>query len=265
MPYFRYYLAGSDIMTSSTCIIEIEGLKNQLGSRWVHDGLNLTVRPQEILAIVGGSGSGKTTLLRCILMLHKPTAGLIKIFNTEIAPASPANSLSIRRRWGVMFQQGALFSSLTVLENVTFPLRLFTQLPPKVQEKIGLLKIALVGLPADAAIKYPAQLSGGMIKRVALARAIALDPEILFLDEPTSGLDPKSAIELDDLILNLRNGLGLTVVIITHDMDLLWRISDRVAFLAAGKVLAESPIKELVNNSALLIKEYFSNVNIAAQ
>lgn len=249
-------------MATSAPLIEISGLKNYLGSQWVHNGLNLTVQPREIVAIVGGSGSGKTTLLRCILMLNKPTAGSIKIFNTEIAETAPADSSSIRRRWGVMFQQGALFSSLTVLENVTFPLRLFTRLPPKLQEQIGLLKIALVGLPPDTAIKYPAQLSGGMIKRVALARAIALDPEILFLDEPTSGLDPKSALELDDLILNLRDGLGLTVVVITHDMDLLWRISDRVAFLAKGKVWAESPIKELVKNPQPLIQDYFSHISI---
>lgn len=249
-------------MKNAAPIIEIQDLKNQFGDNWVHNGLNLTVRPREILAIVGGSGSGKTTLLRCILMLHKPNAGSIKIFNTEIAASSPADSLNIRRRWGVMFQQGALFSSLTVLENVTFPLRMFTRLSHQMQEKIGLLKIALVGLPCDAAVKYPAQLSGGMIKRVALARAIALDPEVLFLDEPTSGLDPKSAVELDELILNLRNGLGLTVVVITHDMDLLTRISDRVAFLAQGTVLAECPIQELIKNPDSLIQEYFSNVII---
>ncbi len=252
-------------LETNSPVIEIKGLKNYLGGNWVHEDLNLTVNPGEIYAIVGGSGTGKTTLLRCILMLQQPTAGSIKVCGTDVLDISPAQAFRVRRLWGVMFQQGALFSSLTVLENVMFPLRVFTHLSKAMQEKIALLKISLVGLPLDAATKYSAQLSGGMIKRAALARAIALDPDILFLDEPTSGLDPKSAVELDDLILNLRNGLGLTVVVVTHDTELLWRIADRVGFLGEGKLLAQSPIAKLVKDPHPLIQEYFSSVAVAKE
>lgn len=252
-------------LKSDQAVIAIKGLKNYLGGNWVHKDLNLTVNPGEIFAVVGGSGSGKTTLLRCILMLQQPTAGSIKVCGNDVLNLTPAQAFKVRRLWGVMFQQGALFSSLTVLENVMFPLRVFTDLPKTMQEKIALLKISLVGLPLDAATKYSAQLSGGMIKRAALARAIALDPDILFLDEPTSGLDPKSALELDDLIVSLRDGLGLTVVVVTHDAELLWRISDRVGFLGEGKLLAASPIATLVKDPHPLIQQYFSSIVPAAE
>lgn len=238
--------------------IEIKGLVNQLGGKKIQDGLELSVSRGEILGVIGGSGSGKTTLLRSILMLLKPTKGSIKVFGLDITRCSPSEANAVRHRWGVLFQQNALFSSLNVLENVQFPLRTFTRLPTHMQEKIALLKIVLSGLPQDAAVKYPSELSGGMEKRAALARAIALDPELLFLDEPTAGLDPKSAAEFDTLILNLRRGLGLTVVIITHDMDSLSRIADRVAFLGEGKVLAVAPLAELKKNTHPSIQNYFS-------
>lgn len=239
-------------------LIEVTGLKNYLGDRWVHDGLDLTVYRGEIVAIIGGSGCGKTTLLRTLLMLLRPTAGYVKVFGMGLAGITPREALSVQKRWGVLFQSGALFSSLTLLENVLFPLREFTQLPHREQSDIGLLKIVLAGLEAGAANKYPAELSGGMQKRGALARAIALDPELLFLDEPTSGLDPNSAGELDQLILQLRESLGLTFVIVTHDLDTLWRVPDRVIFLGEGKVLAAVPMREMVRQDHPLIRDYFS-------
>lgn len=239
-------------------MIEIQNLSNFLGNQMVHQALNLSVRKKEILGIVGGSGSGKTTLLRSILMLLRPTSGSIKVFDQDIIHCSAEQANAVRHRWGVLFQQNALFSSLNLLENVQFPLRTFTRLPIHVQEQIALLKIAMSGLPQSAAIKYPAELSGGMQKRAALARAIALDPELLFFDEPTSGLDPKSAEAFDDLLINLRHSLGFTVVMVTHDLDSLSRVADRVAFLGEGKVLAVSPLPELMKNPHPLIQDYFS-------
>jgi len=242
-------------------IIEIQALTNRLGGQLVHEDLNLRVKQHEILAIVGGSGSGKTTILRSILMLLQPSGGSIRVFDTDIMRCSEAEAVQVRRRWGVMFQKSALFSSLTVLENVMFPLQEFTQLSPQRCQEIALLKMAFVGLPFDAAQKYPAQLSGGMQKRTAAARAIALDPELLFLDEPTAGLDAKSAAEFEDLVLHLRNVLGLTIVLITHDLSTLRRICDRVAFLGERKVLACLPFAELMQQKHPLIQDYFSVVS----
>lgn len=239
-------------------LIDIVNLENRLGGQLVHKQLNLSINKGEIVGIVGGSGSGKTTLLRSILMLLKPTAGSIKVFGMDILKCSPDTMLEIQHRWGVLFQHNALFSSLTLLENVLFPLHNFTQLSMELQEKIALLKILMSGLPVSAASKYPSELSGGMQKRAGLARAIALDPELLFLDEPTSGLDPQSAAGFDELILDLRKGLGLTVVMVTHDLDSLWRIADRVAFLGEGKVLAALPLPELLKQPHPLIQTYFS-------
>lgn len=238
-------------------LIQISGLKNRLGKQWVHTGLNLTVHQREILAIVGGSGSGKTTLLRSLLMLLRPTAGSIKVFGTELTRCSHSEALAVQHRWGVLFQHSALFSSLTVLENVKFPLRTFTDLPNELQEQIANLKIVMTGLTVDAGAKYPSELSGGMQKRAGLARAIALDPELLILDEPTSGLDPQSANAFDELILHLRDGLGLTVVLVTHDVDSLWKVTDRVAFLGEGKVLAAMPMSKLINHPHPLIQAFF--------
>lgn len=239
-------------------LIEITEVKNNLGGKWVHQGVNLTVKRGEILAIVGGSGSGKTTLLRNILMLLPPTAGKIKIFGQDLATLNEEAQQALRQRWGVTFQQNALFGTLTVLDNVLYPLREYRKLARDFCEELALLKVRLTGLKKEASYQYPAELSGGMQKRAALARAIALDPEILFLDEPTAGLDPQSAGEVDDLIVQLQRSLALTVVIITHDLDTLWQITDRVAFLGDGKVLAALPMHELIHASHPLIQAYFA-------
>lgn len=239
-------------------IIEVRNLCNFLGGTWVHQGLNMTVYKNETYAIVGGSGSGKTTVLRNIIKLLPPTSGEIKVFGTDILNASQEIGIQIRQRWGILFQQSALFSSLTVLENILFPLQEFTTLSKKMCVELAKMKIALSGLPMDASDKLPGELSGGMKKRAALARAIALDPEILFLDEPTAGLDPKGAEGIDELVQNLSTALGLTIVIITHDLDTLWQVTDRVGFMGEGKMLAELPMKELVQHPHPIIQNYFS-------
>lgn len=244
-------------MSTPEKIIEVTDLKIYLGGAWVHKGINLDVRRGEILAIVGGSGAGKSLLLRQILALQQPTSGEIKIFGENLQAISAETLDQLRQRLGVLFQHSALFSSLTLLENVKFPLQQYTKLPADIIQELALIKILATGLPEDAANKYPSELSGGMEKRAALARAIVLDPELLFLDEPTSGLDPHSASGFDELVLNLRDALGLTVVMVTHDLDSLWRTTDRVAFLGEGKVLCLAPMKELVQTKNELIQEYF--------
>lgn len=238
-------------------VIEVKGLRNRLGGHWVHDDVNLTVNKGEIIAIIGASGCGKTTLLRAILMLRRQTAGTIRVFGTDVASCSEREAMNVRRRWGVMFQSSALFSSLTALENVMFPLQEYDELPQKTLKKLAELKLAMVGLDSKDIKKYPSELSGGMKKRVALARAMSLDPELLFLDEPTAGLDPKSAGELDSLILDLRKSFNLTFVMVTHDLDTLWKVPDRVVFLGEGKVLAAVCMKDLVRHPHPLIKAYF--------
>ncbi|SRR5579883_796266 len=239
-------------------IIEIKNLKTYLGGSWVHKDVNLTVNRGEILGIVGGSGSGKTTLLREMLCLTPVASGSIRIFNEEVVNASRKVLLSVQRRWGVLFQQNALFSSLTLLENVAFPLKEHTELDATSINDLALLKILMAGLSADAAVKYPSELSGGMQKRAGLARAIVLDPELIFLDEPTAGLDPNTAAEFDELILNLQSTMGLTIVMITHDLDSLWRVTNRVAFLGEGKVLCVDPMSKLVKNPNPMIQAFFS-------
>lgn len=241
-------------------IIEITGMKNYLGSQWVHSDINLTVNKGEILAIIGGSGSGKTTILRCLLMLLKPTAGSIKIFGQDINGLDAQQSFLLRRRWGMLFQHSALFSSMNVLENVMFPMKEFTNLEPEFMHELALLKIALVGLPQEAAGKLPSELSGGMQRRAAAARAIAMDPELLFLDEPTTGLDPRSARLFDDLVVFLRNSLNLTIVMVSHDIESLKRTTDRVAFVGDGKILSVEPIHDLMKNKNKLIADYFNKV-----
>lgn len=240
-------------------VIEVEGLKNNLGGLWVHKGLDLTVRKGEILAIIGGSGSGKTTLLRCILMLLKPTAGTIHLFGKDISQISEEEAQSLRRRWGMLFQHSALFSSMTTLENIMFPMQEFTCLNKKFMQELALLKLSLTGLPPEAASKYPSELSGGMQRRAATARALAMDPEVLFLDEPTTGLDPVGARKFDELVLFLRDTLNLTIVMISHDVESLKKCTDRIAFIGDGKILGIAPLAELRKNPHPLIVDYFSN------
>lgn len=239
-------------------IIEVKNLKTQLGQTWVHKGINLTVEKGEVLAIVGGSGSGKTTLLREMLGLLKPTSGSIRVFDKELTTASPETLLAIQKRWGVLFQQNALFSSLNLLENVSFPLKEHTELDLDTINHLALLKISMAGLSVESAIKYPSELSGGMQKRAGLARAIVMDPELIFLDEPTAGLDPNTAAGFDELILDLQSTMGLTIVMVTHDLDSLWKVANRVAFLGEGVVLDVDTMPNLVKNQNPMIQEFFS-------
>lgn len=239
-------------------IIEIKGLKNFLGGQWVHKDVNLTVTKGEILAVIGGSGSGKTTIFRSLLLLQKFTAGQIKIFDKDLLTLNELETNQLRRRWGVLFQHSALFSSMNVLENIMFPMQEFAHLDKEIMQELALLKIGLVGLPKEAAYKFPAELSGGMQRRAAAARALAMDPELLFLDEPTTGLDPHSARQFDKLIVFLRNALDLTIVMISHDLESL-KAADRVAFIGEGRIIAALPIDELMQYPHPMIAEYFNN------
>ena len=239
-------------------IIEVEHLKNTFGDHSMHEDVNFTVKRGEIVAIIGGSGCGKTTVLRSILRLMTPTSGSIHVFGEDVLNASDKILLSVQKRWGMMFQGGALFSSLTVLENIVYLMNEYSGLSRHAQLELAKIKIALSGLEPDAMHKYPAELSGGMRKRAAMARAIALDPELIFLDEPTAGLDPKSAGGLDDLVLEMRKNLGLTFVMVTHDTETLEYVPDRVIFLGEGKVLADQPMPLLIKNPHPLIQAYFS-------
>ena len=238
-------------------IVELRGLCNRFGSQTVHEGLDLDVRRGEVLAIVGGSGTGKSVLLRTIIGLNRPAAGSVRLFGQDVYTLETEKRAGLTRRTGVLFQQGALFSSLTVLENVALPLIEHTRLPAAEAEKLATLKIALAGLPPDASHKLPTELSGGMIKRAALARALALDPDILFLDEPTAGLDPIGAAAFDQLILTLRDSLGLTVFLVTHDLDTLYTIVDRVAVLARRRVLANDRLEAIAAIDDAWVRDYF--------
>ncbi len=240
--------------------IVVEGLKNSFGPHTIHEELSLEVRKGEILGVVGGSGTGKSVLMRSIIGLQMPQAGSIKVFGHEILDGIDAEeSLSIRPRWGVLFQGGALFSTLTVEENIEVPLRQFyPEIGDTLRGEIARFKVKLSGLPEEAAFKYPSELSGGMKKRAGLARALALDPEVLFLDEPTAGLDPIGAAAFDQLIRELQETLGLTVFLITHDLDTLYEICDRVAVLADRHVIAVGTIPELLALDHPWIQEYFN-------
>lgn len=240
-------------------IIQLEKITTQFGKKTIHKDLDLAIYPNEVVGIVGGSGSGKTTLLRVILMLQACTHGDVKVMGKSLFHLSATEEKFIRQSWGVMFQHGALFSSLTILENICFPLKEQTNLTHKQIEDIAKFKMSLVGLELDAANKYPNEISGGMKKRVAVARAIALDPKILFLDEPTAGLDPQGASALDELILSLKRDIGLTIIIVTHDLDTLWKVTDRVAFIGNKKILSIAPIENLYQSNEPLIQNYFDN------
>jgi len=237
--------------------IEVKGLVSRYGEHLIHDGLNLRVRRGEVLGVVGGSGAGKTVLLNTLIGLKVPDGGVVKIFGQDLDLASNAKWDAIERSWGVLFQRGALFSNLTVKENVSAPMQEHTSLPKRLISDLAELKIALVGLPPDAGALKPSELSGGMIKRASLARALALDPQLLFLDEPTSGLDPISAGAFDELIADLSASLNLTVFMITHDLDSLYAICDRVAVIADKKVVAVGTVAQLEKSNHPWIKEYF--------
>ncbi len=238
-------------------VIEVRHVTTRFGSAVVHDDISLSVQRGEVFAIAGGNGCGKSTLLREIVGLLVPSSGSIRLFGVDSTELEEYDGRPIHRRFGVMFQHGALFSSYTLAENVAVPLREYTAMSPRLIRDIAAVKIAMVGLPLDSATKYPSELSGGMRRRAALARAIVMDPELLFLDEPTAGLDPMIAAGFDDLVLSLKNLLGLTVVMVTHDLDSLWRIADRVAVLGNGQVLGMGTMQELSQSPDAVIHEYF--------
>ena len=246
-----------DLLDDGAPPIEVVGLESRFGDNVVHQNLDLTVQRGQIIGVVGGSGSGKSVLLNTIIGLKYPDAGSVKLFGKDLATAGRRQWSAINRRWGVLFQQGALFSSLTVRENVAAPLHEHTTLSRAEINELADLKIALSGLPPRAGALKPSELSGGMIKRAALARALAMDPELLFLDEPTAGLDPIAAAAFDDLILDLSRSLGLTVFMITHDLDSLYTITDVVAVLADKRVVTVAPVKELEHSDHPWIQEYF--------
>lgn len=237
-------------------VIEVRGLRNRFGAQIVHDGLDMTVERGEVFGIVGGSGSGKSVLLRTILGLQRPQAGEVRLFGRDLTKLTNAELVDIKGNYGVTFQQGALFSALTVLQNVQLPMIEHLDLSPQALDELAMLKVRLVGLPEEAAQKNPAQLSGGMIKRAALARALALDPGLLMLDEPTAGLDPISAAAFDELLMDLRQQLGLTVVMITHDLDTIFRTCNRVGVIIDRKMTSDT-LDAITRNPHPWIQAYF--------
>ena len=240
-------------------VIDMQHIVMRFGSHTVHDGLDLRVRRGEILGLAGGSGSGKSVLLREMIGLQRPTSGVIRLFGQDTATLDAAGWQALRLRWGVMFQRGGLFSALTVRDNVGLPLREHSQLDDALIDDIAEWKLALTGLPPEAGLKMPGELSGGMLKRAALARALALQPELLFLDEPTSGLDPASSVGVDELILKTHALYRPTLVIVSHDLDLLWQVCDRVAVLGEGRVLALGTMAELAQDEQPTVRAYFTD------
>ncbi len=238
-------------------IIRIKGLVNKFDELVVHDQLDLSVRRGEILGVVGGSGTGKSVLLRSIIGLHRPTSGDIEVFGEHLGRLPVGERRDLERRWGVLFQDGALFSALTVAQNIEAPLREHLKMPKILMDEIAAIKVAMTGLPQEAGSKYPSELSGGMRKRAGLARALAMDPELIFLDEPTAGLDPIGAANFDSLIKQLQKSLGLTVFMVTHDLDSLFAICDRIAVLAENRVLVTDTIDALLQHPHPWIQEYF--------
>ena len=245
--------------TSATfdMVIEMQGVVTRFGSHVVHKGINLAVRKAEVFAVIGGSGSGKSTLLREMILLQTPTEGSIRVLGTPLTDIDDDAALALRQRFGVLFQHGGLFGALTVLENIALPLREHRKMPGPEINKLAMAKLAAVGLDAAVAQQLPSELSGGMLKRAALARALVLEPELLFLDEPTAGLDPHSAAGIDTLVRTLRATRDLTVVMITHDLDLLWQVADRVAVLADGTVQGVGAMAELATSDKPAIRAFF--------
>ena len=250
---------------SSEVSIEVRDLCTRYGTQVVHDGVDLDVYRGEVIGIIGGSGAGKSVLLRSILGLKRPERGSVRLFGEDTTDLEADERRRFEERFGLLFQDGALFSSLTVLENVQVPLQEYHQLPEDLLDELALMKIQLTGLEIDAAAKYPAQLSGGMRKRAGLARALALDPEILFLDEPTSGLDPIGAAEFDQLVKTLQRALGLTVFLVTHDLDSLYAICDRVAVLADGKIVVADKLSVVEQNPHPWIRGCFQGPRARSQ
>ena len=244
---------------SADVVVDVQGVVTRFGAQTVHDGLNLQIRRGELVALIGGSGSGKSVLLREILGLQRPTAGSVRLLGTDMWRAPPAQLAATRKRFGMMFQEGALFSSLDVAGNVATPLREHTDTPPWLLPRLVNLRLTLAGLGAEVGAKMPSQLSGGMKKRAALARALALEPEVLFLDEPTSGLDPITARAFDALIDFLNRDLGLTVLMITHDLDTLLSITRRIVVLGGGKVLADGSVQDVMAVDDPWIESYFAS------
>jgi phospholipid/cholesterol/gamma-HCH transport system ATP-binding protein len=245
-------------------IISARDVRVTFGTRFILDGLSLDVYRGEILGVVGASGTGKSVLMRTIIGLAPLYSGKINVFGQDYLALSPREQQRVARRWGVLFQQGALFSSLTVKQNIQVPMREYLTLSPKLLDELAMLKIALVGLKPDAADKRPSELSGGMIKRAALARALALDPDLVFLDEPTSGLDPIGAGEFDELIATLRQTLGLTVYMVTHDLDSLHAICDRIVAVGEGHVLAQGPMETMLASDHPWLRAYFHGARARA-
>lgn len=243
-------------------VIRVRDLVTRLGDRTVHSGLNLDVESGRLIAIAGSSGAGKTVLLRAMALLLQPVAGTVEICGRTTKTLSPSTERELRGRMGVMFQRGALFTGMTVLDNVAFPLFEHTALTRPAVHEIALLKIRLAGLAPEAATLYPSELSGGMTKRAALARALALDPELLFLDEPTAGLDPVGATAFDELIVHLRDLLGLTVILVTHDPVSLWEIADEIAFIGEGRVLDSGTAQALARSAQPAVRHYFGGIRM---
>jgi phospholipid/cholesterol/gamma-HCH transport system ATP-binding protein len=240
-------------------VVDVSGLTTRFGAQTVHDGLDLQLRRGDLCALIGGSGTGKSVLLREILGLHRPNAGKVTLLGTDVWNASPADLSAMRRRFGMMFQEGALFSSLSVATNVATPLREHLDLPDELVDALVKLRLSLAGLPQDAGAKLPSQLSGGMRKRAAIARALALEPEVLFLDEPTSGLDPITARAFDRLLEFLNRDLGITVLVVTHDLDTLVGIARRIVVLGRGRVIADGSLAEVTSVDDAWIQSYFAS------
>jgi phospholipid/cholesterol/gamma-HCH transport system ATP-binding protein len=256
-------MTSLSVASSPLPVIRVRGLVNRFGTQTVHDGIDLDVVPGEVMGVIGGSGSGKSVLLRTIIGLNKPASGRVEVFGQDIFALSEEERIALERRWGVLFQDGALFSSLTVAENLEVALRESLGMPEHLMESIVSSKLGLVGLPIEAAAKYPAQLSGGMRKRAALARALILDPELLFLDEPTSGLDPLAADAFDKLVKDLQTSLGLTVFLVTHDLETVFTVCDRAAVIVDKKLRVGTP-RELMSDADPWARVYLKSPRVRA-